>query len=99
MTRKGRAKCSHANNCIMLKDGWLYTCTVAPNIEHFNRKFGQTLYLSEKDSIDIYKAESIDEITKFLASPIPFCRYCNVNGREYDLEWGQSTKSISEWVK
>lgn len=83
----------------MLKEGRLYTCTVAPNIEHFNRYFNKNLYLSDRDSIDIYKAETIGEITDFLAKPIPFCRYCNVAGREYGLEWEQSKKNISEWVK
>ncbi len=90
--------CSHANECIMLKDGRLYTCTVAPNIEHFNNYFGQDLYLSEKDSIDIYQAQTLTQITDFLAKPIPFCRYCNVAGRRYGIEWGQSKRDICEWT-
>ncbi|MCI9123505.1 MAG: radical SAM protein [Eubacterium sp.] len=90
--------CSHANECIMLKDGRMYTCTVAPNIEHFNNYFGADLYLSEKDSIDIYQAQTITQITDFLAKPIPFCRYCNVAGRRYGIEWGQSKRDLSEWT-
>lgn len=96
---KNYCKCMHANTCILLKNGRLYTCTVAPNIEHFNNYFHQNLSLSEADSINIYKAKSFEEIADFLAKPIPFCRYCNVNGREYGLKWGQSSKDISEWVK
>ncbi len=92
-------KCFHANNCIMLKEGRMYTCTVAANIEHFNRYYGTSVELSEQDSIDIHSVESLNEITEFLAKPIPFCRYCNVNGREFGHTWGQSKKEISEWLK
>lgn len=93
------AKCFHANECIMLKNGRLFTCTVAPNIEHFNWYFGENVVLSELDSIDIYQAESMEQITEFLSKPIPFCRYCNVAGREFGLTWGKSEKDISEWTK
>ena len=92
-------KCFHANNCIMLKEGRMYTCTVAANIEHFNKFYNQNLQLTEFDSIDIHKAKSFSDIVEFLAKPIPFCRYCNVQGREFGHTWGQSKKEISEWSK
>lgn len=91
--------CMHANDCIMLKEGRLYPCTVAPNIEHFNTYFHQSVPLTDADSINIYEAESFEEISAFLAKPIPFCRYCNVRGREFGLKWGVSKKDIFEWVK
>ena len=96
---KSYCKCFHAISCIMLKNGRLYPCTIAPNIEHFNKYFHQNLILSDADSIDIYKAKSFEEIAEFLAKPIPFCRYCNVTEREYDLKWEQSKRKITEWVK
>lgn len=34
-------KCFVSNNCIMLKEGKLYTCTLIPNIEHFNKYFNK----------------------------------------------------------
>lgn len=91
--------CTHANDCIMLKDGRLYPCTVAPNIEHFNAYFHQSVPLTDADSINIYEAKSFKEISAFLARPIPFCRYCNVRGREFGLKWGVSKRDMSEWVK
>ena len=91
--------CFHANNCVMLKDGRIYTCTVAPNIEHFNNYFGYSIPLTERDGIDIHKAESIEEILEFLARPIPFCKYCNVNGRTYNHKWCTSKRDLKEWVK
>ena len=92
------AKCFHANWCVMLKNGKLYTCTVAPNIEHFNKYFNKSIPLTDRDGIDIYKAQTIEEILDFLSKPIPFCKYCNVNGRTFGHEWGRSKKEIEEWT-
>lgn len=90
------AACFHANNCIFLKNGKLYTCTVAPNIENFNKYFGKNIPLSEKDGIDIYKVKNMKKILKFLATPVPFCKYCNVKGRTFKNPWGISKKDINE---
>ena len=92
------AKCFQANNCISLKEGKLYTCTVAPSIEHFNKYFNKNIPLSPRDGIDIHEAKNINEILEFLAKPIPFCKYCNVNGRTYGHKWGISKKEMKEWV-
>ena len=90
--------CFHANNCITLKNGKIYTCTVAPNIEHFNKHFGYDIPLTERDGIDIYKAKSVEEILEFISKPIPFCKYCNVNGRTFGHKWEISKKDINEWT-
>lgn len=90
--------CQASNDCIFLKEGRLYTCAMAPNIEIFNRRFNQQLFLTEADSIDIYKAESIDDILQFLAHPIPFCRYCKQFADMKSYEWSQSESDIKEWT-
>ena len=90
--------CRDANKCIFLRDGKLFTCVIPPNIHHFNKYFNQSLEVCQRDYIDIYQAEDIDDILKFLSKPIPFCRYCDVNGRKYDLEWQTSKKEIEEWI-
>ena len=90
--------CFHANNCIMMKQGKLYTCTIAPNIEHFNRYFGYDIPLDYYDGIDIYKTDSIWEIIDFLSKPIPFCKYCNVEGRKYEIPWEFSNRNVTEWT-
>lgn len=92
------AHCRYANYCVFLKAGRLYTCSIAPNIGHFNKYFGKNLPLTNKDSINIYKAKNEKEILEFLAKPIPFCKYCNVNARTFDHKWGVSKKEISEWT-
>lgn len=90
--------CFHANHCISLKNGRLYTCTVAPNIDNFNQYFNKNIPLTEYDGIDIYKAQNIQEVLEFLARPIPFCKYCFVNKRTFGHEFGISKKDISEWT-
>lgn len=90
--------CIEANNCVKLRNGRLYTCTRPAAIYKFNRFFHMDLHVSEEDSIDIYRAESGEEILEFLARPIPFCRYCNVHGRKTAMEWGRTEGKMEEWV-
>ena len=89
--------CYLANSCHTLKHGKMYTCSTVPHVNHFNEYYNCNLNISKKDSIDIYKATSGDEILEFLAKPIPFCRYCNVNAREHGFDWEISKKDILEW--
>jgi MoaA/NifB/PqqE/SkfB family radical SAM enzyme len=91
-------KCPVSNVCIFLEEGKLYTCPEIPNIKHFNKYFDKNLVVSERDYIDIYQAKNIKEILKFLCTPVPFCRYCKVNGTEHGHAWGVSKKEITEWV-
>lgn len=90
--------CFLANKCIMLKKGRLYTCTVIPNIEHFNRFFNQHVEVTEKDSIDIYSDVTAEDILEFLCEPVPACRYCKVMERTGKHVWRQSRKEIGEWT-
>lgn len=90
-------QCYHFNRCIALRDGKLYTCPIIPYSEHFNKYFNQNLTISEKDYIDIYKAKSFEEISKFLATGPMFCKYCDVTKRT-GHPYGISKKSISEWT-
>jgi hypothetical protein len=96
--RKNFINCFHANHCIFLGKGRLYTCTVAPNIYHFNKYFNMALPVSDRDSIDIHKAQSAQEIFEFLCKPIPFCRYCHVDKRTFGHPWKLCEKDIKEWT-
>lgn len=91
-------KCPCANLCCFLKEGRLYTCTLIPNIHHFNEYFGVDLPVSEEDSIDIYQATSKTEIFDFLSKPTKFCRFCASEEKEYGLKWCQSERKIEEWL-
>lgn len=90
--------CDMANRCIFLKDGKLYTCAMLPNVHHFNKYFNYNFQVTPKDYIDIYEATSKTEILEFLASPPPFCRYCDVSHRSILHEWKRSKRIIEEWT-
>jgi hypothetical protein len=91
-------RCRNGNDNLQLKNGRLYTCSIVAQAEHFNKYFNLNLCLSDEDGIDIYEAKNFDEITKFLASPASFCRYCDLNQRTYDNEYRLSKREITEWV-
>jgi hypothetical protein len=90
--------CFNSNFCITLSNGRMNTCSIIQSIHIFNKYFNQNLQVSEKDSIDIYKVKSIDEILDFLCKPIPFCRYCNWKKCKTQIPWHISKKDISEWT-
>ena len=92
------ALCQTANVCIALNHGRLYTCPMASNVHHFNKKFGEKIVVTEADYIDIYKTTDREEILRKLSSPIPSCRYCDVSGIRRDIKWHISEKDMSEWV-
>jgi hypothetical protein len=96
--KKSFRLCSEANTCILLDTGRLYTCSRIRGAGIFNKYFDQNLQVQETDSIDIYKAKSMDEILDFLCRPVPFCRYCDFENSQTQIPWHTSTKSISEWA-
>lgn len=89
--------CFCFNNCITLRDGKMYPCSMLPNSHHFNKYYGQNLEVSDKDYIDIYKAQNFEEIAEFVSNRVPFCRYCNVKARKA-YKWEISKKNIDEWT-
>jgi len=90
--------CALANRWIALVYGKIYTCQVAPNIIHFNKKFGTNMDLENGDYLDIYQAEDIDEVLSFLCVPKPFCRYCKTTEFISGITWEPSKREMSEWV-
>ncbi|GHV96301.1 hypothetical protein AGMMS50293_26210 [Spirochaetia bacterium] len=91
-------KCYKSNLCIKCRNGKLYTCSLIPNIHYFNNYFNLNLRVSKRDHIDIYKARDLDEIFEFIRKPIPFCKYCNIDGSRYDIKWDVSKRELTEWV-
>jgi len=91
-------RCFHVHSCMFVSDGKFYPCTMAPNIQHFNKKFGTNLEITEDDYLDIYKVQNKNEIFEFLAKPIPFCRYCMTDKRTFGHPWERSKQQMSEWT-
>ena len=91
--------CFHANNeCNMLSEGRLYTCTIAPNIPIFNQRYGKHIPLTGEDGIDIYSVSGKRELFERLSRPMPICRFCDVRHRTYEHDWGRSEGEMAEWT-
>ncbi|GHV84206.1 hypothetical protein AGMMS50212_15460 [Spirochaetia bacterium] len=84
--------------CVTLRDGKIYNCCTVAHIKFFNSYFNQNLLAGENDYLDIYKADSKQDIIDFITKPFPFCRYCRAREIKFGLEWGISKKEIGEWV-
>lgn len=97
-SRRNFIFCGRANKCINLHHGRLYTCPIVPLARHFNKFFGENLEDVPENSIDIYQANSAQEILEFLSRPIPFCRYCNIEKTRWKQPWRQSERAIEEWT-
>lgn len=89
--------CYQLNESIALKDGKLYTCPIIPYVHYFNSYFGQKLEVCDADFLDIYEAQSYEELAEFVAQRPPFCRYCDVKNRTVH-PWQRSQKELSEYV-
>ncbi len=91
-------KCYHANHCVVLREGRLYTCPNAAWVDYLNKYFQKSLPELDVNSISIYEANGKEEIEDFLKRPIPLCEYCDIENYKYDLLWGTSRREAGEWI-
>ena len=92
------AACEIFGSCCQLNNGKFFPCNNAANFHHLNRFFNLGISESAENYIDIYKAQSKDEFIKLITSPIPCCKYCNMNAQELEIKWGRSKRSLDEWA-
>ena len=91
-------QCTIANRCITLRHGRIYSCSVATHAHHLVTKYGLPLHESKRDSIDIYQAQTAEEIMAHCARPMPFCRYCKVSAGTHGEPYRQSRGDCYEWI-
>lgn len=90
-------RCTSKRLCSELVDGKLYICSTCANIDLFNQYFGAEFHRSDKDFLDIYDTSlTAEDIYRFVASPVPFCRYCRPSIT--NLSWKTSKREGSEWI-
>lgn len=97
--RSSFVHCYMGVGCFQLYHGRLYPCASIPYSRHFSEYFGKKLEISPEDSIDIYQVQSQWEIRRFLARPVPFCRYCMPEKIQKHLPWRKSERIIDEWTR
>ena len=90
-------KCKDSRYCHIVRDGKFYICPKVGQINHFNKYFSKNMEVTAADYIDIHKINDVKELLKYKNSPIPFCRYCNIDAHEL-TDWRPSKREISEWV-
>jgi len=95
---KNYMKCYHANQCIVLRDGRLYTCPMSAWITILNEKYKKTFPELKKNSIDIYNVRDKQEIMDYLRKPVELCKYCEIDNYQYEIPWGTSKREIGEWI-
>lgn len=95
---KNFLRCRWGNSCITLDTGRLFSCRTPANIDIFNRYFDMNLEPLNDDFVNIYDSYTKEEVLQKLASPMLFCRYCNMNNWTYDNDFKISSRDISEWV-
>jgi len=91
--------CFGDNMYPLLMEGKLYGCTVAPNVRHFNKRFGTNMQLEDGDFLDIHHVETMPELLEFIGRPKPFCRYCDIRNRSFGLKWERTKQDMKEWTK
>lgn len=91
-------KCFHANQCVVLRQGRLYTCPLAANVHHYNKYFGKEIPAGEDVSINLYTATDWKEIEDFLKRPNKMCSHCDIYHYTHDIPWAMSKKDIAEWT-
>ncbi|MDR2803826.1 MAG: radical SAM protein, partial [Treponema sp.] len=94
---KSNALCT-MTPCYQLVEGKICKCPRVAYVKFFNSYFNVNLKVTEDDYIDIYEAKTIDEIQNKLRKPVPFCRYCNMDGQPQYIKWKTTKKEISEWA-
>lgn len=94
---KSFLECHISNYGNFLMEGKLYGCPFScQSYRIFNKKFCQSLRLTDDDYLDIYKIKDKQEIFDFAARPKYYCRYCE--GLSETFEWERSKQDIHEWV-
>lgn len=91
-------KCSTKNDCVVLKDGKLWSCAASCMKYILNNYFKTNLTDYPEDGISIYN-NTYKDIIKFLKTPKKGCRYCteDIYNAMYFPEHTSYNKS--EWIK
>jgi len=90
--------CWMHGQCINCVDGKIFPCGFIHSSKNFETTFGCHLKRSDRDYIDIYKAENFSDISVFLSDYQPFCANCRIKDWEIDIPWRTSMRSIDEWT-
>lgn len=96
-TKKNFLNCN-IGQCVSLKNGKMYPCSLAINAPRLKKYFNLDIHLSDKDCVNIYAVKSGGELLENISRPIPFCQHCDVTDEWISCGWGISKKDRYEWM-
>ena len=96
---KNYIKCYHANHCIVLRDGRLYTCPFSAWIDILNRYYDTKFPELIRNSISIYDVDDKSIVEEFLRRPNPLCSFCHIDHIQYEIPWDVSKRKREEWIE
>jgi len=89
--------CGLGGRCLQLKDNRIYPCFLSAYANHLNCFFNTNFSWKDSDYLSIDKPITKKQFHKFINSPAPFCRYCNIRHIAI-TEWELSQKKADEWI-
>lgn len=100
---KSHGRCPY-NNCAQLYKGRLFKCPASAfsfrlNDADIEGKLQRPFSLHRLDYIDLGGEVDAQGILDFLESPIPFCRFCDMERMDPSVPWGNSGRSLLEWAE
>ena len=91
--------CEKANVCLTLKQGRLFPCATSAHAHHLINFFHLPICSSKRNGVDIYSVRDAEELMQKVATPKPFCRYCDYsNVSDYEDDWSVSNRFLYDWV-
>lgn len=94
--RQSFLTCFTANNCILLRNGNLYTCPCAGTIKFLSDYFHLAITDDMINAIDIH-THTREEIVEELTKDMPLCKFCGKT--IYDIDWKKSQHSLTEYLE
>ena len=94
--RQSFLTCFLANNCILLRNGYLYSCPTAGTIQFLAKYFNLNITEDMCNPIDIH-TNTREEIVEKLAQDFPLCKFCSKT--LYETEWKKSQHSLTEYIE
>ncbi|MDR1320085.1 MAG: radical SAM protein [Gracilibacteraceae bacterium] len=89
--------CFMHNNCIAVNNRRLYTCHKKFSWEYCAAKFNIDNPVCNDDGLDIFQAETGDELLEFVSQRPRMCAYCKVRDFRCIGSWLPSKRERGEW--
>ena len=88
--------CGSMSTCMQLVGSRIYPCSQCAYVKYLNHAFDCKFQHKNGDFVSVDKLSHY-RLIWFVMHPKPFCKYCDVKGRQR-IEWSLSKRKKSEWI-